>query len=150
MVFGMKTFRWILSVPLIAARVLAALSVWSLCRIGALFHWLGEGAGEHVLWPLIVATRIVRGEPRWEPRDLIVSKLPTTPEDLARADASPNVAKVMCPDPACQKMHYMYVPDDHPAAAAIRAEKRRNGHLVGGTTIREGDASPPPGPGQAG
>lgn len=102
--------RHALSWPLLVLQILAA----------AFFHVFGwivrglvraqRGGLPHVYWPIVMARRIVRGDPRWQVQDCIKLHIqPQTDEDRARADADERLIKLECvcgqPDCATNGMY---------------------------------------------
>jgi hypothetical protein len=75
--------------------------------VAALFHIFGLivrglvraqlGGLPHVYWPIVMARRIVRGDPRWQVQDCIKLHIqPKTDEERARADADKRLIKLVC------------------------------------------------------
>lgn len=115
----MKTLRRVLSLPFALLQLIVIVIGYTMTKLFI------DGMKDHVWWPLVQAQRIVAGDPRWIIEDLIhLGKQPRTPADIATAEASDDLTKVICTctDPKCAAANGpIYVPKTAVRPALVQA-----------------------------
>jgi hypothetical protein len=104
----MRAPRQWLSLPVLLLQVVAAVIGKVIRFIGVTVQRGGMGWGRYVYWPLVLARRIVAGEPRWKVIDFSMGIEPKTPADEAvAASAGYSKHQCMCGEPDCKDVFWM-------------------------------------------
>lgn len=89
--------RYVLGYPLVVLMYVARAIGTALWLTSRFFGWLDDGNRIHVWYAILVAKRAVRGEPTWQPKDVLSGMQPTSARALKIARAHPDVMEVPCP-----------------------------------------------------